>query len=379
MRGLPAWFAMMVAAVSGCTDPEPDATDLEGLVQPELAGSPAGAADGAAARLPVARWRVADIVSAAIDASRPVPTITIQTDGFSSNPRVLLSDLSGSWVELEVVSVAGGTIVAELPVIENGHFRLMVRNARGWTFDVLDVSLTIESQRGPAGPPGPRGETGPAGVQGPQGPQGVAGPPGATGAVGPAGATGPAGVQGPQGVAGPPGATGAVGPAGATGPAGPQGVQGEPGDPGPQGPAGATGPAGPPGPQGPQGLQGLQGEVGPQGMTGPQGVPGDPGPQGAQGPAGATGPAGPAGVSGYQVVSVTVMVASGARTNVNVPCPSGKTAIGGGARTVSATLLNGNLVASWPASPSVWAVTVRNGDTPTQGFEAYAVCADVTP
>lgn len=61
------------------------------------------------------------------------------------------------------------------------------------------------------------------------------------------------------------------------------------------------------------------------------------GPAGPAGAAGAAGPAGPPGVSEYEVVSATSASGSGAVQSVNVSCPAGKKAVGGGANTNTAT------------------------------------------
>lgn len=123
----------------------------------------------------------------------------------------------------------------------------------------IPLTLSLDSDDLPPGPPGPQGDAGPEGAVGPIGPAGATGPTGADGA------TGADGVQGPQGDAG------AAGPAGADGEQGPAGPQG---DEGPQGPIGPQGDTGPEGPEGPEGPQGPQGDTGPQGPVGPQGPPG---------------------------------------------------------------------------------------------------------
>ena len=68
--------------------------------------------------------------------------------------------------------------------------------------------------------------------------------------------------------------------------------------------------------RGPRGLQGLSGPAG------PAGVAGAPGPQGIQGPPG---------ISGYQLVEQETASNAVAYKELTVPCPSGKTIIGGGA------------------------------------------------
>jgi hypothetical protein len=61
------------------------------------------------------------------------------------------------------------------------------------------------------------------------------------------------------------------------------------------------------------------------------GVSGATGPTGPTGSTGPTGPTGPAGVSGYQVVTTTI-TAGGTTLVGTATCPSGKVAVGGGAR-----------------------------------------------
>jgi len=124
-----------------------------------------------------------------------------------------------------VVSFSSSTIVANLPEIAPGTYRLVV-NAKSGS-DQQDVTLGSIGPAGPAGPAGPIGPMGPIGLIGPQGPAGPQGVKGETGAVGP---------QGPEGQMGP---QGQIGPTGAQGPAGVQGPQG------PAGPAGPMGPASP--------------------------------------------------------------------------------------------------------------------------------------
>ena len=86
------------------------------------------------------------------------------------------------------------------------------------------------------------------------------------------------------------------------------------GIPGPAGPQGPEGPQGPPGPTGEPGPQGEQGQQGPQGLPGPQGDPG---------------------ISGYQVVEETHFINNDSTSGVilNVACPGGKNAVGGGVKS----------------------------------------------
>jgi hypothetical protein len=94
---------------------------------------------------------------------------------------------------LTLVSYTSTQIVADMPTLPAGSFRLTVGAG---VFDVTKGAV------GPAGPQGVTGSPGPQGPAGPQGPTGATGPAGATGAVGPMGATGATGPTGPQGPAG---------------------------------------------------------------------------------------------------------------------------------------------------------------------------------
>jgi hypothetical protein len=138
------------------------------------------------------------------------------------------------------------------------------------------------------------------------------------------------------------------------------------------------------GPQGPQGIRGLQGVPGSDGADGADGTDGADGVDGADGqagpagPAGATGPAGTAGFSGYQIVSVDGVFG---QYTVDVTCPAGKRAIGGGGYTQGGTYLR----ASAPAFNGFgWTATAgsdNNGSDFVVGplVTVYAVCATVAP
>ena len=124
-----------------------------------------------------------------------------------------------------------------------------------------------------------------------------------------------------------------------------------------------TGPAGP------------AGDTGPVGPAGPAGGP--VGPEGAQGPAGPEGPAGPAGVSGYQVVNDSSTLAGGGTKSVNVACPAGKVAVGGGARSETQVTLAG----SYPSDAgSGWTSSVSRGGKAKGAYTvtAFAVCANAS-
>lgn len=110
---------------------------------------------------------------------------------------------------LQIVRHDGGLLIANLPDLPPGSYRLHVsRGTQEAERDSFDLTL---GNAGPEGPQGPQGEPGPQGTVGPLGPQGDTGP------------------QGPQGIQGPVGPQGQQGEPGPQGPAGPQGPQGETG------------------------------------------------------------------------------------------------------------------------------------------------------
>lgn len=111
-----------------------------------------------------------------------------------------------------------------------------------------------------------------------------------------------------------------------------QGTQGPQGDKGDTGDKGIAGPVGPRGLGGPQGLQGTQG---PQGPPGPAGPKGDQGSQGAAGPQGPKGDAG--GIADWSSIARTVSIPTGAFSAARIPCPPGKTVVGGGGTLHSTT------------------------------------------
>ena len=113
--------------------------------------------------------------------------------------------------------------------------------------------------------------------------------------------------------AGQPGAPGQAGPGG---PPGPRGEKGDDGDPGRDGAQGV---------QGVPGERGQQGEQGPPGPQGLQGLPGQDGAQGLQGP-----PGQPGGMSGYELAFRCCLDLPAGSSVINVDCPTGKRAIGGG-------------------------------------------------
>jgi Collagen triple helix repeat (20 copies) len=187
-------------------------------------------------------------------------------------------------------------------------------------------------------------------VKGPKGARGAQGPQGEMGPVGPEGAEGPVGADGAPG---PVGADGAAGPAGADGAPGPAGADGAPG---PAGADGAPGPAGADGAQGPAGADGAQGPAGADGAVGPEG------------------PAGPTGASGTTGATIVSQAGASNSSTVNVSCPTGKIAVGGGGSAPS----NARLISSYPtasagSTPDGWRVTFTRSST---NNVAYVICAD---
>jgi Collagen triple helix repeat (20 copies) len=141
-------------------------------------------------------------------------------------------------------------------------------------------------------------------------------------------------------------------------------------------PAGSQGPKGDPGPQGPMGDPGPQG---PNGATGAPGAPGPAGPKGDKGDKGDkgnTGAPGPAGVSEYQVVSAGQWVVEDANFSVQVSCPAGKKALGGGHDTPWAAAVD----QSRPIYPNMngWSVMGNNMHASAGYVYAYAICAKVS-
>jgi hypothetical protein len=79
--------------------------------------------------------------------------------------------------------------------------------------------------------------------------------------------------------------------------------------------------------KGPRGKRGPQGPAGPQG---PQGLKGDKGDKGEKGEKGTTGQTGPSGVPGLHKVQKDVPIAANTTGTVEVDCPAGELATGGG-------------------------------------------------
>jgi Collagen triple helix repeat (20 copies) len=130
-------------------------------------------------------------------------------------------------------------------------------------------------------------------------------------------------------------------------------------------------------PAGPKGDTGPKGDAGLPGAQGPKGDPGSPGPKGDKGDKGNPGAPGPAGVSEYQVVSAGEWVVEGANFAVQVWCPAGKKALGGGHDTPWAAAVD----QSRPIYPNMngWSVMGNNINAPSAGYVyAYAICAKVS-
>ena len=131
------------------------------------------------------------------------------------------------------------------------------------------------------------------------------------------------------------------------------------------------------GPTGPRGPMGQPGSAGMQGMIGPQGPPGPAGPPGPTGPQGPQGPAGPAGLSGWEVVqaSVTTTAATTGVVHVEVHCPTGKLATGGGYEVAPASAALSVGVSSNKPTGSGWIVSFESTTFGAWTFTAYGVCA----
>ena len=130
---------------------------------------------------------------------------------------------------------------------------------------------------------------------------------------------------------------------------------------------GQTGPAGPAGPAGPQGEKGATGDRGPAGSQGPEGPPGAQGPQGPKGD--------PGGLAGYEIVTSAPQSVAASDISVGtVNCPSGKVAVGGGAKVADPA--NVFIIDTYPnADGSGWTATVGNVGASDSTYTVSAVCA----
>jgi hypothetical protein len=129
----------------------------------------------------------------------------------------------------------------------------------------------------------------------------------------------------------------------------------------------AVGAVGPVGPKGEQGDKGETGAAGPKGSTGPAG------------PAGARGPAGPSGVIGWSYHTKGASLSGESFKTVNVDCPTGKKALGGGV-AVTSGLWAMRLIQSAPSGGAAtgWLATVANDASNfTTSFYVWVLCATV--
>ena len=164
------------------------------------------------------RWGEAEIRSVTADVGKGTITIRGEDLGLSRfqakfikpELQVILDKSS-----LAIISANDSEIVAALPEVPAGTYRLEVSKRRGFSEGaVIYVSVGgvgvkgDKGDAGPAGPMGPQGEPGAPGLPGEPGVDGVAGP---AGPAGPQGEIGPKGDVGPRGPAGDPGDTAIVG------------------------------------------------------------------------------------------------------------------------------------------------------------------------
>jgi hypothetical protein len=129
----------------------------------------------------------------------------------------------------------------------------------------------------------------------------------------------------------------------------------------------SVGLVGPAGPAGPKGDRGDTGAVGPKGATG------------QTGPVGARGPSGPSGVSGWSYLTKGASLSGESFKTVNVDCPAGKKALGGGV-AVTSGLWAMRVIQSAPsgAAATGWLATVANdASNYTTSFYVWAICASV--
>jgi hypothetical protein len=102
------------------------------------------------------------------------------------------------------------------------------------------------------------------------------------------------------------------------------------------------------------------------------------GPRGPQGPTGATGATGAPGVSGYEVVSESTTYSSQDTRIVQLDCPAGKKAVGGGGFTSHFAVLEG----SYPAPGGAgWVVLAIESPPTTQSWAltGFAICVTALP
>lgn len=127
---------------------------------------------------------------------------------------------------------------------------------------------------------------------------------------------------------------------------------------------------------------GLAAPAGPKGDRGEKGDPGPAGPRGATGAAGPAGPrgqAGPGGVSGWQYLTETRSIKADGSATLEVKCPSGKRALGGGV-AVPYPNLYARVLQSAPAGAAAngWLATVLNSyPNYTISASVWVICATV--
>jgi hypothetical protein len=103
------------------------------------------------------------------------------------------------------------------------------------------------------------------------------------------------------------------------------------------------------------------------------------GPAGATGPAGPAGPAGPPGLSGVERVEVTTAANSTALKTAQMPCPTGKRLLGGGARLNNAPAAV-SLQQSFPDNDNIFRATGREvvATNASWSLTVFAVCASAS-
>jgi hypothetical protein len=103
------------------------------------------------------------------------------------------------------------------------------------------------------------------------------------------------------------------------------------------------------------------------------------GPAGPTGAAGPAGPAGPPGLSGVERVEVTTAANSTALKSAQMPCPTGKRLLGGGARLNNAPPAVA-LQQSFPDNDNVYRASAREvaSTATTWSLTVFAVCAVVS-
>ena len=118
------------------------------------------------------------------------------------------------------------------------------------------------------------------------------------------------------------------------------------------------------------------GPAGPQGPVGPQGVPGA---QGAQGVPGAQGTPGTAGATNVVVRTNSATLPANASTFVNVTCPAGERATGGGASNENATGVfvkqSFPIFTTADGFPFGWSVTYQNTTNSQASGSVFVICA----